>query len=374
MKINFNYPNVTHHELFNIKKILKGNNFINSGKFYNDCSTLIKKKFSATNVFLTNNCTSAIEAALLSVNLKKKDEVIIQSYNFVSIVDILCKLSINFKFCDINKFFVMDLNDLKNKINKNTRVIILTHYNGNSVDFSELKKIIKNKNILIIEDAAQVYGSKYKNNLLGSYGDFSAFSFHQTKNLHCGSGGALILNNTKYLNNLKNVLDRGTNKSEFLNSKASKYTWVSKGVSSSITEMQSAFLLNQLKNEKKITTKRKKLFNLYKFYLKDLNSKRITSSFQRENTSNYHMFYILLKNLAERNKFIMYMKRKRIEVTSHYEPLHLSKFYKKNFKKNLKLPTTEVMSKKIVRLPLHLKLNSKEIKFISSEIISFFNK
>ena len=97
----------------------------------------------------------------------------------------------------------MDLNDLKNKINKNTRVIILTHYNGNSVNFSELKKIIKNKNILIIEDAAQVYGSKYKNNLLGSYGDFSAFSFHQTKNLHCGSGGALILNNTKYLNNLK---------------------------------------------------------------------------------------------------------------------------------------------------------------------------
>ena len=138
--------------------------------------------------------------------------------------------------------------------------------------------------------------------------------------------------------------------------------------------MQSAFLLNQLKNEKKITTKRKKLFNLYKFYLKDLNSKRITSSFQRENTSNYHMFYILLKNLAERNKFIIYMKRKGIEVTSHYEPLHLSKFYKKNFKKNLKLPTTEAMSKKIVRLPLHLKLNSKEIKFISSEIISFFNK
>tara|TARA_B100000614_G_C14272533_1_gene379929 strand:- start:184 stop:600 length:417 start_codon:yes stop_codon:yes gene_type:complete len=138
--------------------------------------------------------------------------------------------------------------------------------------------------------------------------------------------------------------------------------------------MQSAFLLNQLKNEKKITKKRKKLFNLYKFYLKNLNPEKIVSSFQKENTSNYHMFYILLKNSAERNKFINYMKKKGIETTSHYEPLHLSKFYKKNFNKNLKLPSTEVMSKQIVRLPLHLKLNSKDIKFISSEIISFFNK
>ena len=215
----FNIPPITNIRIFDIKKAFKANNFIGNSYFYNKCKNLIKKKIKTNHVFLTNSCTSAIEASLLSLNLKTRDEVIIQSYTFVSIVDILYKLGIKFKFCEVDDNFVLDLNDLKKKINKNTKVIILTHYNGNSIDFLKLKKIIKNKNITLIEDAAQVYGAKYKKFYLGSIGDFAAFSFHQTKNIHCGSGGALILNNKKYYKSLVKVLDRGTNKSDFLKKK-----------------------------------------------------------------------------------------------------------------------------------------------------------
>jgi dTDP-4-amino-4,6-dideoxygalactose transaminase len=373
--IIFNIPSITNIKNFNIKKAFNTNNFIGNSYFHNKCVNLIKKKFKAKYIFLTNNCTSAIEAALLSLNLKRRDEVIIQSYTFVSIVDILYKLGIKFKFCDIDKNFVLDLNELKKKINKNTKVIILTHYNGNSIDFLKFKKIIKNKNITIIEDAAQVYGAKYKNLYLGSIGDFGAFSFHQTKNIHCGSGGALILNNKKYYKNLVRILDRGTNKSDFIKKKTNKYTWISKGVSSTLTEMQSVFLYSQLKKEKLILNKRKKFFYLYKKYIKTNKKYYDKSDINKYNQSNFHMFYIKLKNLSTRDHLKKYLKKFKIETTSHYEPLHLSTIIKKNTKeKNEKLKNTEKYAKSILRLPLHLSLNEKDIKFISFKINNFFTK
>lgn len=369
----FNIPPITNIRIFDIKKAFKANNFIGNSYFYNKCKNLIKKKIKTNHVFLTNSCTSAIEASLLSLNLKTRDEVIIQSYTFVSIVDILYKLGIKFKFCEVDDNFVLDLNDLKKKINKNTKVIILTHYNGNSIDFLKLKKIIKNKNITLIEDAAQVYGAKYKKFYLGSIGDFAAFSFHQTKNIHCGSGGALILNNKKYYKSLVKVLDRGTNKSDFLKKKASKYTWVSRGVSSSLTEMQSVFLYAQLKKEKQILNKRKKIYFLYKKYLKANKKHYNLCNINKYNQSNFHMFYLKLNKLSTRDHLKEYLKKNKIEATTHYEPLHLSTIIKKNTKeKKEKLPKTEKNANSILRLPLHLNLNEKEIKYISYKINSFF--
>ena len=369
----FNIPPITNIRIFDIKKAFKANNFIGNSYFYNKCKNLIKKKIKTNHVFLTNSCTSAIEASLLSLNLKTRDEVIIQSYTFVSIVDILYKLGIKFKFCEVDDNFVLDLNDLKKKINKNTKVIILTHYNRNSIDFLKLKKIIKNKNITLIEDAAQVYGAKYKKFYLGSIGDFAAFSFHQTKNIHCGSGGALILNNKKYYKSLVKVLDRGTNKSDFLKKKASKYTWVSRGVSSSLTEMQSVFLYAQLKKEKQILNKRKKIYFLYKKYLKANKKHYNLCNINKYNQSNFHMFYLKLNKLSTRDHLKEYLKKNKIEATTHYEPLHLSTIIKKNTKeKKEKLPKTEKNANSILRLPLHLNLNEKEIKYISYKINSFF--
>ena len=371
-KFKFNIPYISQSEFFNIKKIFKSDNFINLGFFYKKCVSLIKNKIKAKHIFLTNSCTSAIEAALLSLKLDRDDEVIIQSYTFVSIVDILFKLGIKFKFCDVDKFFTIDLNDLKKKINKNTRVIILTHYNGNSINFRTLKNIIKKKNIIIIEDAAQVYGAKYKNYFLGSIGDFGAFSFHQTKNIHSGSGGALILNNQKYYRNLRDVLDRGTNKTDFINNKANKYSWVSRGVSSSITEMQSVFLLSQLKDEKKVLNKREELFKLYKKEIRSNDKFFEICNFNKFNKSNYHMFYILLKSNNLRPKFIKFMAENKIEVTSHYEPLHLSTVIQKTKAVKEKLPNTEKYAKRIVRLPFYFELKKKDIEYICNKINIFF--
>ena len=261
------------------------------------------------------------------------------------------------------------------KINKNTKAIIITHYNGNSIDFLKLKKIVKKNNIVIIEDAAQVYGAKYKKSYLGSIGDFGAFSFHQTKNIHCGSGGALILNNKKYLKNLVRVLDRGTNKSDFIKKKASKYTWVSKGVSSSLTEMQSMFLFFQLKKEKVILNKRKKICLLYSKFIKPNKKYFDICITNKYNKSNFHMFYIKLKNTVARDRLKKYLKQHRIEATTHYEPLHLSKIIKNStIGKQKYLPNTEKYAKSILRLPLHLNLNQNDIKYISYKINNFFTK
>ena len=188
--IVFNKPYITNFEISNIKKIFnkKNNDYGYQGKFSKLCNKEIKKITKCKNVLLTSSCTGALDIITKIIDLKKGDEVIIPSFNFVSAVDTFASTGAKIVFCDIDNNFVLNISEIQ-KINNRTKAIVLVHYNGNSVDFDKLKILIRNKKIFIIEDAAAAFGSKYKNKYLGTIGDFGTYSFHETKNLHCGSGG-----------------------------------------------------------------------------------------------------------------------------------------------------------------------------------------
>jgi dTDP-4-amino-4,6-dideoxygalactose transaminase len=250
----------------------------------------------------------------------------------------------------------------------------LTHYNGNSVDFEELNKIIIKKNICIIEDAAQAYGSKYKNQYLGTIGDFGCFSYHQTKNIHCGTGGALLINNLKYDKIATIIWNRGTNRSDFFKGNASKYVWINKGSTAYLSEIQAAFLYSQIESFNKVQKFRKFIFDRYIKQLKKIKDKIILPSINNYNISNYHLFYILLPEIKSRPNFIKFMKDHKIEVTSHYEALHLSPMIRNKLKIKIKLPLSEELSKKIVRLPMHMNLKTNDIDYISSLTKKFILK
>jgi dTDP-4-amino-4,6-dideoxygalactose transaminase len=376
-KILFNEPHLVNHELDYIKKIFHKPLSLNigyKGYYSKKCSEEIKKELNTKDVFLTGSCTGALEIVAKSINFKNGDEVIIPSFNFVSSVDAFLSNGAKIVFCNIEKNFVIDLKDLKKKITKKTKAIVVVHYNGVSVDFKYLKKII-GKKILIIEDAAQAFGAKYKNKFLGTIGDFGCFSFHESKNIHCGNGGALIVNNRRFLKKISNIWNRGTNREEFDNKLVNKYQWVTEGKSSHMSELQAAFLYAQLKNYKSIIKKRKKLFDKYYLKLDKLQLKnyfllpRITDY----NTSNYHIFYLVLSNRLLRTDFLDYLNRNYIQAVIHYEPLHASKVGKKIYRnKNNELIETFILSKSLVRLPLHEKINDKKINYIVNKIDKYF--
>ena len=374
-KIKFTEPYITKSENKYISNVFKRNTFSNDGYYAGKCTSKIKKSLRSNSaLLLTNSCTVAIEIALLSLNLKPNDEVIVPSYTFVSAVDVVAKMNVKIIFCDIDEQFTISLQDLKKKITKNTRVIILTHNNGNTVNFKELKKITKKQNIYIIEDAAQSYGAKYKEKFLGTVGDFGCFSFHQTKNIQCGNGGVLLIKNKKFLKNAITIWNRGTNRSDFLKGNVKKYVWIQKGSSAHLSEIQAAFLYAQLKDFKKVQNYRRFIFNRYLKKLSPISEKVALPKINNFNTSNYHLFYLVLPKNISRSNFINYMKANNIQATSHYESLHLSPMVKNILKLNIKLPVSEDLSKRIVRLPMHMNLKINQIDLICKLVNFFFSK
>jgi len=207
-----------------------------SGEYSNKCEIIFKKKFKFKNFFLTKSATAALETISYLINIKSGDEVIIPAYNYFSSANAFIMRGAKIVFCDIN---LDDLNisfdDLKKKITTKTKAIILMHYAGKSCEIPKFQKLCKEKKIFLIEDAAQCINSKLGKNFLGSFGDFGVLSFHESKNLSCGDGGAIIIKDKKYVKPAHQYLNKGTNRSDFLKGKSKKYDWVSLGSNSKIS-------------------------------------------------------------------------------------------------------------------------------------------
>lgn len=374
-RILFNKPFITNQEISNIKKIFKKNynlNFGYQGWFSKLCTQEIKKISKAKEVLLTSSCTGALEIITKAIDIKKGDEIIIPSFTFVSAVDAFVNAGAKIVFCDIDDKFVIDLKDLKKKINKKTKAVVLVHYNGNSVNFEKLNIFLKSKKkICIIEDAAAALGSKYKNKYLGTIGDFGCYSFHESKNIHCGVGGALLINNKKYLKKSKIIWNRGTNREDFDKKKINKYQWVDNGKSYHLSEIQSAFLFSQLKYlEKNLRIKKKIFFNYYN-QLKIYDKYFQLPNFNKFNESNYHIFFIVVKNKSTRQSFLNFMNKNLIQTVIHYEPLHASSIGRKLYKEK-DLKRTYDLSKRIIRFPSYVGITDKEIKKTVNLTLKFF--
>jgi len=336
------------------------------GKNYRKIQKFLKKKFGFKNVLLTNSCTSSLEIAALSLNLKPDDEVIVPSFSFITTGSSFARTGARIVYCDIEKStFMPSMSQIIHVISKKTKAIVILHYQGWSVSYLDiLKKYCNSKNIYLIEDAAQALGSKFKNKYLGNFGDIACFSFHQTKNFHTGLGGCIVINNKKITKKINYIYDKGSNRIEQIKNKIKYYSWVCLGSSYLMSELHASYLWPQIKMFKSIIKIRKKL---YQHYLKKLNSIKNIKIIKNVNkySYNYHAIVITFRNNLI-HPILAKLKRKRINAYICYFPLHLSK-YGKRYNSN-KLRNTEYVFNHSIRLPLHIYIKIKDIEYICRQI------
>lgn len=374
-EIYFNVPLEIKESVKNVKNFLKSKKPLHGpGINIKQIKKEVSKKLGLKNIFLTNSCTSALEICSLAINLKTSDEVIVPSFAFITTASSFARTGCTIKFCDIEKETLMpSLKDITNCITKKTKAIVIVHYQGYSINYlDKLQKICKKKKIFLIEDAAQAFGSFFKNKALGSFGDFSCFSFHETKNLHSGAGGMLVVNNKKYLNRIKIIHDKGTNRFLMNLKKIKYYSWVDIGSAFLMTEFSASYLNPQIKNYKKIFLKRAKLYFRYLKFLSKINKGNFYIPNNFKFRYNYHALVLILEK-TNREKFLSFLKKFKINAVISYMPLHSSKVGRK-FNNKKKLINTDKYVKQIVRLPLHNSLSFKDIDFICAKIKKYFDK
>ncbi len=331
------------------------------GKFTKKCSKWLEDTICAEKVLLTHSCTAALEMAAILINIQPGDEVIIPSFTFVSTANAFVLRGAIPVFVDINiNNLNIDVEKIEKAITKKTKAIIPVHYAGNSCNMRKISEIAKAYGLFVIEDAAQSILSFQNGKHNGSVGDLSTFSFHQTKNITCGEGGALVINNPKLSERAEIIREKGTNRSAFLNKKTSLYTWIDIGSSYLINEISAAFLWAQLQEAKNITSKRLQIWQKYKNEFSEFenNGKLKLQKLSKNSKINAHIFYILLKDKSSQQRFIDYMNKNLIQCLTHYVPLHNSPYGKKISKIKLPLEVTESVSNRIVRLPIWIGLDN----------------
>ena len=373
-KILFNSPYTI--GLKNILALKKYNHFSSNGIFTKQNEQWLRDNIKCNDALLVHSCTAALEMCAILLNIKKEDEVIMPSYTFVSTANAFVMRGARPVFVDIDPTTCnIDPSHIEKAITKKTKAIVVVHYAGVSCDMDPIVAIAKKYKIYIIEDAAQAILSSYKGRPLGSIGDLATISFHETKNIHCGEGGALIINNPKFIKRAKIIRDKGTNRDLFNQNMVKKYTWVDYGSSYGLSEINAAFLYGQLKQAKKITRKRLAIFKLYHKLLEKLEIKKLIKrpTIPTYAKANGHMYYILVEN-NKRDKLIKYLKQKKISTVFHYIPLHSSLFGKLKATTKSTMHLTNMISNNLLRLPMHDKLSKKNIIRCANQIQSFFNK
>jgi dTDP-4-amino-4,6-dideoxygalactose transaminase len=375
-KISFNTPSLTGDKINNLFKLDKLKHYSANGFFTKKCQLWLRKNIKCKEAFLVHSCTAALEMCALLLNIKKGDEIIMPSYTFVSTANAFVLRGGTPVFVDIDpKTLNIDPNKIERAITKKTRAIVAVHYAGISCDMDPILNIAKKYKLYVIEDAAQAILASYKGRPLGSIGDLATLSFHDSKNIHCGEGGALLINNKKFIKRAKIIRDKGTNRDDFNNNIVKKYTWADLGSSYGLSEINAAFLYSQLKQAKKITKKRLAIFKLYHKLLENLEIKKLIKrpTIPTYAKANGHMYYILVKK-NKRDQLIKYLQQKKINTVFHYIPLHSSPFGKFKTKIKSAMQNTNFVSKNLLRFPMHPKLSKKDIIRCTNQIQIFFDK
>jgi dTDP-4-amino-4,6-dideoxygalactose transaminase len=377
IKIPFNKPSIIGKELYYIDQAVLSGKISGDGVFTCKCSRFIKDRYSVKKVLLTTSCSSALDMSAILFNINPGDEVIMPSYTFSSTANSFLIRGAKIKFVDIREDTLnMDEGKIECMITPKTKVIALVHYAGVGCEMDTIMDIAGKNNLLVVEDAAQGIESKYKRRYLGTIGDIGCYSFHETKNVICGEGGAILINNESFSERAEIIREKGTNRSKFFRGEIDKYTWVDIGSSYLPSEIISAFLYAQLENIERINKRRKKTWSYYYDSLEKLEEDGLLKRpFIPDNCEhNAHMFYIILNNNKTRNSLMGFLKNKGILAIFHYIPLHLSPLGINMGYKKGSFPITEKTSDCILRLPLYYALGRNEQDFIVKALYNFFKK
>ncbi len=373
--IPFNKPSITKKEKEYIMDSLDGK-ICGDGTYTNKVNDWFKDKMN-TNVLLTTSGTSALEMASLLCKLKEGDEVIVPSYTFVSTVNAFALRGAIPVFVDVDpKTMNIDVDKIEEKITDKTKALYIVDYAGVVPDMDKVNDIAKKHNLLVVEDAAQAVGSKYKGKFAGTLADYGCYSFHETKNYVMGEGGAFIANNEKDFLKAEIIREKGTNRSQFIRGMVDKYTWHDIGSSYLPSDILSALLYAQLERFDEIMEKRMDIWNKYNDYFAqyEKDGKVIRPFIPEECEHNAHMFYLIMPTKEERDNLITFLKEKEIIAPFHYIPLHLSPVGKKYGYKEGDLPLTEEYSSRLIRLPLYADMSEEEVNKVCEEVSNFLGK
>lgn len=373
MKIPFNRPYMSGLELEYITEAYNNHHLSGDGNFTKRCHLWLEKSIGVKKALLTHSCTAALEMAAILADIQPGDEVIMPSYTFVSTANAFVLRGGVPVFVDIRPDTLnIDENLIEGAISKKTKAIVPVHYAGVSCEMDTINQIAKNHNLVVIEDAAQGINSTYKSRRLGSLGDLSALSFHETKNLISGEGGALLINNDRFIERAEIIREKGTNRNKFFRGEVDKYTWVDIGSSYLPSEILAAFLWGQIEKADDINTGRLDVWNDYNQKLKLLEDLELIRRpvIPQECEHNAHMYYIILRDLETRTKLMAYLSSCGIKSVFHYVPLHSSPAGKKFTKVNGNMLITDDLSERLLRLPMWKNLEG--VDMIVECIMTFF--
>ncbi len=373
-RIPFNKPTIVGTERDNINNVFHNNKYAGGGSFNKACNLWLKDNLHAAGALTTTSCTHALEMAALLCDLQGSDEVILPSYAFTSTATAFARCGARLKFVDISpQTMNIDPVAVEKAITKNTKVIVVLHYAGVSCDMQAIRQLAEQYSLRIVEDAAQSMLASYLDIPCGTLGDFGCFSFHETKNLHCGEGGALILKHAEDIERAEILLEKGTNRMQFFRGEVAKYEWFDMGSSYVPGELNTAFLFAQLEAGQQINTKRLSLWNCYQKHLQPLAQKEWISLPQppQECQHNAHIFWIKLKDKVQRDSLIKYLKRRGIGATFHYIPLHSAPAGVRYGQFSGADIFTTKESERLVRLPIFYSLTESEIEEVVMNITDF---
>jgi dTDP-4-amino-4,6-dideoxygalactose transaminase len=362
-RIPFNRPGLAGNELRYIQESVASGRISGDGVFTEKCRRLLEELLGASRVLLTTSCTTALEMAALLLELAPGDEVIMPSFTFVSTANAVVLRGARPVFADIRPDTLnLDERLLERWITPRTRAILPVHYAGVACEMDGLLAVANSHGVEVVEDNAHGLFAKYQGRPLGSFGGLATLSFHETKNMSCGEGGALVINDARYADRAEIIREKGTNRSRMFRGLVDKYTWVDVGSSALPSDLLAAFLYAQLEARAEIQAKRRRIWECYARELPAWAATRgIGLPFIPEQCEQpYHLFYLITRSLDQRTRLIAHLKERGVLAVFHYLPLHLSEMGLRLGGKPGDCPVTEDLSDRVLRLPLYNDLSEEE--------------
>lgn len=372
--IKFNKPALLGNEMAYIQQAIANGHISGDGDFTHKCHAWFESEIGVAKALLTTSCTHALEMAALLLDLQPGDEVIVPAFTFVSTVNAFVLRSARPVFADIRPDTLnLDENQLERLITPRTRAVVPVHYAGVGCEMDAILEIAGRHGIVVIEDNAHGLFGEYHGKKLGTFGSLATQSFHETKNLTCGEGGALLINDPQYTGRAEILREKGTDRSRFFRGQVDKYSWVDIGSSYLPSDILAAFLYAQLEHWQQIQEKRQQIWEFYAAHLDDWaerNSIRlpVVPEYCRQ---PYHLFYLLFPSLSSRQAFIQHLGSKGILAVFHYLPLHLSGMGRRFGGQLGDCPVTEQVSDRLVRLPFYYSLSPADLETVLDAILQF---
>jgi dTDP-4-amino-4,6-dideoxygalactose transaminase len=377
MPIPFNKPTSVGKESEYMQQALQADHISGDGQLTKKSHALLEQILGVPKVLLTTSCTHALEMSALLLDLKDGDEVIVPSFTFVSSINAFVLRNAKPVFADVRPDTLnLDESKLEALITPRTRAIVVVHYAGVACEMDAIMEIANRHNVPVIEDNAHGLFGKYKGKYLGTFGVMATQSFHETKNFTSGEGGALLINDPKYIEDAEILREKGTNRSRFFRGQVDKYTWVNVGSSYLPSDMLAGFLLAQLEEREQIQNRRRDIWETYYKELGDwAEENHVQMPFVPAHCDqSYHMFYMLFPSLEERTAAIAHLKERGIHAAFHYLPLHLSPMGEKYGGKAGDCAVTEQVSDRLLRLPFYTNMTKDEQAHVIKTLKEFSTK